>query len=287
MSFIRPVRANEVLPETGLIFPANNAAGSDIRIVFDGANLLPRTSHTVIWKWNSDTFNGYRAQTWHSHNTGSFAADSYEWGAHPFPCDGAFDGAGQATGGTGSAGTARYFESAGVPGAVDHIAVPMASSFLISEASGGGTIYTSARTVRQVGANYIHRVYPNILGSTDYIEISLPTGDLVAGGANPAFYFGASDWRSGLGGGGAGTNDETPGYMMRFFRLFSVALDASGTADLIAEASVTNNSPATSAGAAGMWYSNISPTPTDISDKSSAGHNPSWANANRPTLWTP
>ena len=34
------------------------------------------------------------------------------------------------------------------------------------------------------------------------------------------------------------------------------------------------------------WYSNINPTPTDVSDKSGAGHSPTWANANRPTLVT-
>ena len=33
------------------------------------------------------------------------------------------------------------------------------------------------------------------------------------------------------------------------------------------------------------WYINDNPTPTDVTDKSSAGHDPSWANSNRPTLW--
>ena len=277
------------IAQQGLIFPSNFASGSDIRIIFDGSNLLSRTSHTVIWQWNSlPGSDGYRAQTWHSHNTGSFAGDTYEFGAHPFPCDGNFDGNGQATGGTGGSGSARYMEMAGL-NALDHIANPMASSFPISESSpNGGTIYTSARTVRVSGANLVHRVYPDVINSpSNYIEITIATADLTAAGSTPAFYFGASDWRSGLGGGGAGTNDETPGYMMRFFRLFSTALDASGTSDLVAEASVVNNDPATAAGASSIWYSNISPTPSDITDKSTAGHNPTWANANRPTLWTP
>lgn len=278
---------NNAIAVQGLFFAANLAAGSDVRIVFNGSNLPSRTAHTAIWQWNSDTFDGYRAQTWFSWNDGSFRGDQYEFGAHPFPCDGAFDGSGQATGGTASSGTVRYFESAGCPGAVDHIANPVSSISPISEASGGGTIYTSARTVRVSGSNLIHRVYKDVINApSEYIEITFPAADLTSPSA-PAFYFGASDWRSGLGGGGATSNDETPGGLMRMLRIFNVALDASGTSDLVAEASVVNNSAATATGASNIWYSNISPTPSDITDKSGAGHNPSWANANRPTLWTP
>jgi hypothetical protein len=40
------------------------------------------------------------------------------------------------------------------------------------------------------------------------------------------------------------------------------------------------------AGIASVWYMNESPTPLDITDKSSAGHTPAWANANRPALYT-
>jgi hypothetical protein len=284
-----PARTSIIaLPETGLIFPSNGAPGSDIRIVFDGANLLSRTAQTVIWEWNSlPGADGYRAQTWSSHNDGTFHFDSYEFGGHPFPCDGAFDGNGNATGGTGGTGAVRYMELAGVPGGQDGIAEPMTPAFLVDEANpSGGTIYRSARTVRISGANLIHRVYPDIINTPgDYIERTILTADLAAAGATPAFYFGASDWRANQP--SAGRNDECPGYMMRFFRLFSAALDAAGPDDLVAEASVVNNATVTAAGAASIWYSNISPTPTDISDKSSAGHNPSWANANRPTLWTP
>lgn len=34
------------------------------------------------------------------------------------------------------------------------------------------------------------------------------------------------------------------------------------------------------------WYLNLNPAPTDITDQSGNGNNPSWVNANRPTLWT-
>ena len=41
----------------------------------------------------------------------------------------------------------------------------------------------------------------------------------------------------------------------------------------------------TSAGASNIWYLNLNPTPSDISDKSGKGHNPSWVGSERPTLW--
>lgn len=41
----------------------------------------------------------------------------------------------------------------------------------------------------------------------------------------------------------------------------------------------------TSAGIASIWYLNVNPTPTDISDKSGAGHNPVWVGPNRPLLY--
>lgn len=280
MAFIRPLHP-VVLPVQGLDFPSNATAGSDIRIVFTGTNYPSRTAHTAIWQWNSDTTNGYRAQTWFSYNDGSFHADAFEFGAHPFPCDGTFDGSGQALGGTGGSGTVRYMEHAGTPGGVDHIALPVTPISAISESAGGGTIYTSARTVHIDGSNLVHRVYKDILSSSDYIEVVITLASLPSP-SNPAFYYGCSDWRANQP--SSGQNDECPCGLMRMLRIFNTALSA---ADLFAEASVTNNNAATSAGAASIWYSNISPTPSDVTDKSGQGHHPSWANSNRPSLWTP
>jgi hypothetical protein len=42
----------------------------------------------------------------------------------------------------------------------------------------------------------------------------------------------------------------------------------------------------TAAGAASIWYLNLNPTPTDISDKSGKGHHPSWVGSERPRLWS-
>lgn len=42
----------------------------------------------------------------------------------------------------------------------------------------------------------------------------------------------------------------------------------------------------TRAGASSIWYLNINPTPSDISDKSGQGHDPEWVGDERPSLYT-
>lgn len=42
----------------------------------------------------------------------------------------------------------------------------------------------------------------------------------------------------------------------------------------------------TAAGTHSIWYLNMNPTPTDISDKSGRGHNPEWVGTQRPALYT-
>ena len=46
-----------------------------------------------------------------------------------------------------------------------------------------------------------------------------------------------------------------------------------------------NNPLSTAAGSAAIWYMNLNPTPTDISDKSGKGHNPAWVGTRRPALY--
>jgi hypothetical protein len=264
----------------GLTFPGNNAAGGDIRIVFSGANLLSRTAHTFLWKSNYVADTGYRAFTWHAHNDGSFHTDSYEYGCHPFPCDGNADGNGQATGGTGSSGSVHYHEIAGL-GAQDRISSP-------GGANGGPKILVLdtwrwyARQAFISGANLVHRYYRNLENDlNDYIEQTILLADLTSPSA-PAFYLGCSDWTSGAN--GAGTNPECPKGSHRGFAAFSAALTA---AECQTELASDSDSPQTAAGISSVWYINKNPTPSDVSDKSGSGHSPSYANANRPTLWTP
>lgn len=262
----------------GLTFPSNLETGADIRLVWNGANLLSRTNHTVIWKANYIQQAGYYAVTWHSYNVGEWQGSYYEYGCHPFPGDGSVDGNGESIGSTSSAGTVHYYEIAGLQ-AHDYLAS-------VGNANGAplivtkGVWVTQARTCSVQGSNLRHRYYPDVSSPTRYIEQTIDISLLESPSA-PAFYFGTSDWRAGVG--GSGTTDEAVSGTIRGFALFNAELSIT---DIATEAASESNSPQTSSGATSVWYINKNPTPTDVTDKSGAGHHPSWANSNRPTLWT-
>jgi len=275
--------------QSGLNFLANGAAGSDIRLAWSGANLLSRTAQTVIWKAFYAQQSGYYADVWDAENDGSFHFSKYEHGTHPYPCDGAFNGTGQATGGTGESGDIHYFEIAGLgdgPEVLfghDFIASPGGTAKLVVN----GIWYTHARTVEVVSGTILrHTFWPDVVNDPSYvIQQDLTLADLNVP-TSPAFIVGCSPWTSSnFAGTGSGyTNTETPGNITRGIKLFNAPLTIS---DIASEAASATNSPVTAAGIASVWYMNENPTPTDITDKSGAGHTPTWANANRPTLWTP
>lgn len=266
-------RANSAqTPVFGLIFPSNVAAGSDIRLVWDGANLLSRTVHTAIWKCRFIQQNSYYAWAWHAHNSGTFGSDTYEYGCHPYPsATGTVDGNGQNTDVTSQSGGVHYFEIAGL-GGHDYLASPGEAATLVEK----GVWYTQARVCEVIGGTTLrHTFYLDLDNDpTKVIVQDILLSNLAAAGSTPAFYFGASDWRSGQG--GAGRNDETPSGTYRHLLLYNAAL----TLEQIEEkASRTTDDT----GDPNVWYSCINPRPTDITDKSGANHTPSWANANRPT----
>ncbi len=78
----------------------------------------------------------------------------------------------------------------------------------------------------------------------------------------------------------AGRGHEIYCGVLRGIQVYSTNLSV---ADILSEA----NSPlSTNAGAANIWYLNLDPTPSDISDKSGRGHNPAWVGSERPSLWS-
>lgn len=68
--------------------------------------------------------------------------------------------------------------------------------------------------------------------------------------------------------------------MLRGFQIYAGNLSLS---DVMGEVA----SPlSTAAGSASIWYLNLDPTPSDISDKSGRGHHPAWVGRERPDRWT-
>lgn len=266
-------------PQTGLTFLANNAAGSDIRLEWSGANLLSRTAQTVIWQTRYGSQTGYIAETWSAWGDTSFHFSNYEFGAHGYPCDGTAGASGQASGGTGSGGTVHYMECAGLGGA-DYIASPGPGT--VSLIVKDGRPYMRARTVEVIsGTTLRHKVYPDLANNPSVVIQQDITLASLESATSPRFCFGTSPWTA-----SGDQNSETPGSgsVMRNFQLYSAALSL---AQIQARMDLTSDAAVVAANPGSLWYCNINPTPSDITDKSGAGHTPSWANANRPTLWTP
>jgi len=262
------------LTPTGLDFPISNAGNSNVRLIWTGANLLPRTAHTAIWKAQYKQPNvesgTYIAVAWHSPNTGTWDAGTYSYGTHPYPAsDGTYSGAGQALTGDAGASGIYWQEMAGVGAAEDHIAIPMTPAMQVVF---DGRWLTQARTVEVSGANIVHRFYPDVGNfPSKYIEKTITTAS-IGSPSNPAFYLGSSDWT-----GTGDTNNEAPCCVLRHILLYNAALDIT---TIQAKAALTSDDSGGS-----VWYSNINPTPSDITDKSGAGHTPVWFEGRLPGFW--
>ena len=87
----------------------------------------------------------------------------------------------------------------------------------------------------------------------------------------PALTFGDAPWAP---------SSEIMNGVMRGIQIYSSLLTTT-----VIQAEI-DNPGTTTAGATNIWYLNLNPTPTDISDQSGAGHNPEWVGSERPALWT-
>jgi hypothetical protein len=88
----------------------------------------------------------------------------------------------------------------------------------------------------------------------------------------PALTFGDAPWSPGR---------ELCSCVLRGIQIYSSLLSPTDIQQEIA-------SPlSTTAGGASIWYLNVNPTPTDISDKSGRGNNPVWVGPRRPGRWNP
>lgn len=265
---------------TGIIFPSNGEAGSAMRISFTGSNRPSRTNKSVIWDAYYIQQTGYYAWLWDSENDNTWHDGDYESGAHPFPCSGTFDGTGASTG-SDSGSSVHYYEIAGAGTAVDWIATPGGSAYLVTKGVWVKQAIVDELITVSTSNDTIQRTYYVDLSDTSKKIVRKQSSTLARNPATPQFSFGSSEWRDNQG--GAGVTDEASSGRYRNAKIFNnAALSAS---DLVTESNGTTNAALTSAGISSLWYSNISWTPDDISDKSGAGHNPAWVNANHGTLW--
>jgi hypothetical protein len=239
--------------------------------------MVPFFNHTVLWKAKYVQQTGYYAVTWHCPVNGEFTGGAHSntggdfIGMHPYPCDGTVDGYGQAQN-YGSSFTTHYFEV--VPGGgSDYIASAGGSALAVTK----DIWYSQARTVEIINSNtqIRFRYWPDVENNSSYvIEIIKDLSSFTQSGNELMFRIGCSPWTA-----SGDSNEECPSGTFRFFLQYDRALSLSEIQSKFALVTDDTTDP-------NIWYSNINPTLLDISDKSGQGHNPSWANSNRPTLYT-
>jgi hypothetical protein len=255
--------------QTGLDFPSNGQSPASAFVAFQFLN--PQNNGlpiwgpsgqgvTYIWKYRPRQQDGYYVTFFWSHN-GNFDSSAF-YGAHPYP---------DYPGGTGA--TNHNWEIAGMGGPVDWT----------NTLSGGpkrvvkDVWYTQAlRITRNSDGTKTARFYLNLpsVASNDIIQASADRtwGETMP--PSPAITFGDAPWY-------AQYQHERLSGVLRHVKIFNKALSE---ADLMAEAA--SDALVTTEGQANIWYMNINPTPSDISDKSGRGHHPVWGSSARPGLWS-
>jgi hypothetical protein len=243
-------------PITGLIFPSN---GTSNPVAFRWTGTFPDiVPLTVMCKYYPVQQTGYYCTFFHSRTDGSFVATWTYFGCHPYP-------------NPPPDGTAHNWEVS--VGGVDDTTDENANSTVVTK----GQWYSQASTSRaNGGSSSIIDFYWDLDTSSSRI-ISHTTGATLANDANqPGITFGFSPW----------TATENLSGRLRGLQIYSAQLSLADIEALhVCESDSEVLAVCASRSITSLWYLNMNPTPTDITDKSGEGHSPSWVNANRPTLW--
>lgn len=263
------------IPVTGLTFASNNEADSNTAFEWSGAAMLPRFLHTELWKVIYTDQLGYYAFNWYALATRAWGGGTTRWerGAHPHPSDGSVNAEGYATGGTGSSGAVHYHEIANGSDKISNGGSPL-------QVVKGVELWQMV-TCEQVLTDYVHRFYPDLQGNPSfYIEWIEPVAS-VAADPGVIHRYGSTPWdETGTAENTGDTSGEaSSGSYWHFLQYNAVKT----VPQALAKFALTNNDTTDP----DIWYSNISPTPTDIDDKSGQGHHPAWRGSNRPGLYDP
>jgi hypothetical protein len=235
----------------GLDFPGSAATGGTIRFRF--TNPLAIYPATYIWRVRPRHQLGYYT-TFFWGNDGDFAwsngahaADTF-YGAHPYPTM------------NGSSGTTHKWEIAA-----------MAHDFLSNEDVVYDVWYTQALRVWSDGAGKHHEFYWDLPNTSRVVRVDLPADYGNVNPPNPALTWGDAPW--------APSNEIMNG-VIRGIQIYSTTLSV---ADILSESDAPLS---TAPGTSNIWYLNLNPTPSDISDKSGQGHDPQWVGSERPRRWS-
>ncbi len=234
-------------PTAGLDFKGSGSTGGTVR--FEFTNPLAMYPATYVWRVMPRQQAGYYT-TFFWGNNGTFlwnqgSPDSY-YGAHPYPTN-----------------------------------PPNGSTHKWEIAVGGGDVvsnedvvynvwYTQALRVWSDGSGKQHEFYWNLPDTSKVVRWTERSSYGEARPPSPALVFGDAPWNP---------SNEIMNGILRGVQIYTQSLSLS---DIQAEIASPRS---TSAGAGSIWYLNLNPTPSDISDKSGKGNNPSWVGSERPSLW--
>ncbi len=244
--------------QAGLNFPGSAAVETTMRFRF--LNPLAIFPATYIWRAYPRRQSGYYTAFFWGNDDGKGDISTFLWagrneadsfyGAHPYP-----DGGGSAT-------TTHQWE----------IAVQQAD--FVNGVVVYDRWYTQALRVWTDAAGQKHHEFYWDLPNTDAAHMVSRTTNADWGNRTPpvpALTWGDAPWAPGR---------EVWNGVLRGIQIYSANLSVP---EILSEVSTPLS---TGNGASNVWYLNLNPTPTDISDKSGAGHNPAWVGTERPTLWT-
>jgi plastocyanin len=260
------VKVPKIAPNqsTGLDFPGSASVSTTMRFRFPNPqnNGLPAYGPngrgvTYIWKAYPRQQHGYYT-TFFWGNDGQFQPSHIYYGFHPFPDP--HDGC-----------LAHFWEIAG-DGGNDYIGDHVAYN----------TWYTQvARVWINDDGTKMLQYYWNWPNEQDLIAHTVSSSGDNTNPANPALTWGDAPWPSASGTcGGGGQGEEVYDGIIRGIQIYSNRLSLTNIRSEI------NHPLSTAAGSSYIWYLNVNPTPSDISDKSGKNHNPTWVGSERPTLYT-
>jgi len=240
----------------GLDFPGSAAVATTLRFRF--LNPLPIYPATYIWRAFPRQQAGYYTAFFWGNDDGQGNLNTFLWkpgggadtyyGAHPYP-------------NPPPSGTAHQWE------------ISIEQQDFVNGAVVYDRWYTQALRVWS-DANGKHHEFYWDLPNTDSAHQVVHTSPTTWGNTNPpvpALTWGDAPWNPG---------NEVWSGILRGIQVYSTDLSPT---DISKEANLPLS---TSAGAASIWYLNLDPTPTDISDKSGQGHNPAWVGSQRPSLFS-
>jgi hypothetical protein len=237
---------------TGLDFPSNGQTSSDIRFRFMGASPVPMYPATYIWRIRPRQQSGYYTTFFWGQADGAFIATAY-YGAHPYPDNGLETGR-----------THKW-------------KISISGVDLTGDANGNSRQLgydpwrRQALRVFDDGTAKRHEFYWDLPDTSKVIRAAVDRSYGNSPPFTPALTFGDAPWNV-----GGRAPERHP----------------ARHPDLLRRASGGRHPgrdrlpPSTGVGSNSIWYLNINPTPSDISDKSGRNHHPSWVGSGPATLWT-